>query len=100
MVSSILIAATGLVAYFIYAYVSGIQRHIATAKKMGLPYIVARTWKFLLNQISQLTQNSCLSLQYILVAATGGFNTSDQEATITMVGKVDEVSARSVLLDL
>ncbi|OLN85601.1 Steroid 17-alpha-hydroxylase/17,20 lyase [Colletotrichum chlorophyti] len=46
MASSAVVLAGAVVAYVVYSYVSGLQRNIAEAKKVGLPYIVAPTSPF------------------------------------------------------
>ncbi|OHW94463.1 cytochrome p450 [Colletotrichum incanum] len=40
MVSSVFILVVAVVAYGVYSYVTGLQRNIAEAKKVGLPYVV------------------------------------------------------------
>ncbi|WDK20384.1 cytochrome P450 [Colletotrichum graminicola] len=51
MVSSIVILIGAVVAYSVYANVTGLRRNITEAKKVGLPYVVTRTWE-------QLASNS------------------------------------------
>ncbi|KAK2065529.1 hypothetical protein LY76DRAFT_586245 [Colletotrichum caudatum] len=45
MVSSIVILVGAVVAYGLYANVTGLRRNLAEAKKVGLPYVVTRTWE-------------------------------------------------------
>ncbi|TQN73423.1 Cytochrome P450 3A2 [Colletotrichum shisoi] len=40
MVSSIFVLVGAVIAYGVYSYVAGLQRNIAEAKKVGLPYVV------------------------------------------------------------
>ncbi|KAJ0166327.1 Cytochrome P450 3A11 [Colletotrichum tanaceti] len=53
MVSSIFVLAGAVIAYGVYSYVAGLQRNIAEAKKVGLPYVVTPTSPF--SMIWQLT---------------------------------------------
>lgn len=55
MVSSIFVLVGAVIAYGVYSYVAGLQRNIAEAKKVGLPYVVTRTWKQKVPKAAQAT---------------------------------------------
>ncbi|KAK2810188.1 hypothetical protein FQN50_003158 [Emmonsiellopsis sp. PD_5] len=50
------------IAYTIYSFISGLQFNIAEAKRSGLPYIVARMFKFM-----QSTSISCRTLTFDVI---------------------------------
>ncbi|KAK1654455.1 cytochrome P450 [Colletotrichum phormii] len=60
MVSSVFVLAAAVVAYGVYAYASGLQRNIAEAKKVGLPYVVTPASPFSI--IWQLTHEFWLPI--------------------------------------
>jgi hypothetical protein len=47
MVSTVAIALTAIVSYWIYSNIAGLSKNIAAAKRSGLPYIITRQYSSL-----------------------------------------------------
>ncbi|CCF45398.1 cytochrome P450 [Colletotrichum higginsianum] len=64
MVSSIFVLVGAVIAYGVYSYVAGLQRNIAEAKKVGLPYVVTPASPFSI--VWQLTHKFWIPIIKIL----------------------------------